>query len=364
MTRRIGINRRTFLKSSGLVFVAGFAQTGMTATQRTIQTPTLDIGYEETGSASGFPVILLHGFPDDVHAYDDVAPPLANAGHRVLVPYLRGYGRTRFRDPKAPRMAEQAAIGQDLVDFADALKLPRFAVAGFDWGGRAAGVASALHPDRIRAAVFVAGYSIQDVFAAPRPSAPQVEAAFWYQWYFNTERGRTGLEQNRKALCKLLWQQWSPTWKFTDATYEQTAPSFDNPDFVDCVIHSYRHRNQGAKGDPSTPSSVNSPPARRSRCRPSCSMGRTTHWRDRLRTTRPTAPSSRSSSIAGLSLARDISCRAKNRRRCRRRCCSSCRPEGLRYPVEVAPPRTTNGWKAVDHRRRSRRQRNSSAATT
>ena len=172
------------------------------------------------------------------------------AGHRVLVPYLRGYGRTHFRDPKTPRMAEQAAIGQDLIDFADALKLPRFAVAGYDWGGRAAQVAAALHPDRVRAAVFVGGYSIQDVFAAPRPAAPQVEAAFWYQWYFNTERGRAGLAQNRRALCKLLWQQWSPTWKFSDATYEQTAPSFDNPDFVDCVIHSYRHRNLNAPRRP------------------------------------------------------------------------------------------------------------------
>ena len=223
---------------------------GQASAERTVQTPTLDIGYVESGRSTGFPIILLHGFPDDVHAYDEVAPPLAQAGHRVLVPYLRGYGSTRFRDPKAPRMAEQAAIAQDVLDFADALKLRQFAVAGYDWGGRAAQIAAALHPDRVRAGVFVAGYSIQDVFAAPRPAAPQVEAAFWYQWYFNTERGRAGLAQNRRALCKLLWQQWSPTWKFSDATYDRTAPSFDNPDFVDCVIHSYRHRNLNAKGDP------------------------------------------------------------------------------------------------------------------
>ena len=232
-----------------MALAAGFAQTRVGTMERSIQTPVLNIGYEESGNASGFPVVLLHGFPDDVHAYDDVAPPLANAGYRVLVPYLRGYGRTSFRDPQAPRMAEQAAIGQDLIDFADALKLQQFAVAGYDWGGRAAGVAAALHPDRVRAAVLISGYSIQDVFAAPRPAAPQVEAAFWYQWYFNTERGRAGLAQNRRSLCKLLWQQWSPTWRFTDATYDQTAPSFDNPDFVDCVIHSYRHRNQNAKGE-------------------------------------------------------------------------------------------------------------------
>jgi pimeloyl-ACP methyl ester carboxylesterase len=241
------ITRRDFLMASGAVFATGLGQGSI---ERSVQTPILEIGYVESGAPNGFPIILLHGFPDDVHAYDEVAPPLAQAGYRVLVPYLRGYGRTHFRDANTPRMAEQAAIGQDVIDFADALKLPRFAVAGYDWGGRAAQVATALHPDRVRAGVFVAGYSIQDVFAAPRPAAPQVEAAFWYQWYFNTERGRAGLAQNRRALCKLLWQQWSPTWKFSDATYNQTAASFDNPDFVDCVIHSYRHRNLNAKGDP------------------------------------------------------------------------------------------------------------------
>jgi len=241
------ISRRDFLKVSGMAVATGF---GQASTERSVQTSVLDIGYVESGNPRGFPVILLHGFPDDVHAYDEVAPPLAQAGHRVLVPYLRGYGKTHFRDSKTPRMAEQAAIGQDVIDFADALKLTQFAVAGYDWGGRAAQVAAALHPNRVRAGVFVAGYSIQDVFSAPRPAAPQVEAAFWYQWYFNTDRGRAGLAQNRRALCKLLWQQWSPTWKFSDATYDQTAPSFDNADFVDCVIHSYRHRNLNAKGDP------------------------------------------------------------------------------------------------------------------
>lgn len=242
------MKRRDFIKLSGMALAGGLGQS--VPVERSVQTPVLDIGYIESGPANGFPVVLLHGFPDDVHAYDEVAPPLAAKGHRVLVPYLRGYGRTRFRDPKTPRMAEQAAIGQDLIDFADALNLPRFAVAGYDWGGRAAAVAAALHPDRVRAAVLVGGYSIQNVFAAPRPAAPQVEAAFWYQWYFNTERGRAGLAQNRRALCRLLWQQWSPTWTFSDATYDRTATSFDNPDFVDCVIHSYRHRNLNAAGDP------------------------------------------------------------------------------------------------------------------
>ncbi len=251
------MTRRTFLNSSLMAVAGGFArppagraQFGLIPMERTIQTPVLNIGFEENGNPAGFPVILLHGFPDDVRAWDDVIAPLVRAGYRVLVPYLRGYGLTRFRDAGAPRMAEQAAIGQDLIDFADALRLARFAVAGYDWGGRAACVAAALHPDRVRAAVFVGGYLIQDVFAAPRPAAPQTEAAFWYQWYFNTERGRAGLAANRRPLCKLLWQTWSPTWRFTDDTFDQTAGSFDNPDFVDCVIHSYRHRNLNAAGEP------------------------------------------------------------------------------------------------------------------
>ena len=217
---------------------------------RTVQTPVLNVGFEESGDPQGFPIILLHGFPDDVRAWDEVAPPLAGKGHRVIVPYLRGYGPTRFRDATAPRMGEQAAIGQDLIDFADALGLPRFAVAGYDWGNRAACIASALHPDRVRAAVFIGGYTIQDTVSPPQPVAPERERALWYQWYFNTERGRAGLAANRRPLCRLLWELWSPTWHFTDDTYARTAPSFDNPDFVDVVIHSYRHRNMNAPGEP------------------------------------------------------------------------------------------------------------------
>jgi len=244
-------SRRSFLYSA--VALGAFrprtaaAQASQTSTA---ETPVLNIGYEESGNPQGLPVILLHGFPDDVHAWDDVAPPLAKAGHRVLVPYLRGCGSTRFRDPAAPRMAEQAAIGQDLIDFADALKLPRFVVAGYDWGGRAAGVASVLHPERVRAAVLIGGYTVQNVFTAQQPAAPEAESRIWYQWYFNTERGRAGLKANRRALCKLLWREWSPTWHFSDETFDRTAPSFDNPDFVDCVIHSYRHRLGNAPGEP------------------------------------------------------------------------------------------------------------------
>jgi pimeloyl-ACP methyl ester carboxylesterase len=218
-------------------------------TTKSIQTPTLNIAYEESGNPQGFPIVLLHGFPDDVHAFDQVAPPLAKAGYRVLAPYLRGYGPTRFRDAAAPRMAEQAAIGQDLIDFADALGLRQMALAGYDWGGRAAAIAAALHPERVRAAVIIGGYTIQNVFAPQHPAPPEVERELWYQWYFNTERGRAGLAANRRSLCKLLWATWSPGWRFSDQEYDQTAPSFDNPDFVDLVIHSYRHRNANAPGE-------------------------------------------------------------------------------------------------------------------
>src|SRR5580658_8838569 len=251
----MAVDRRAFLKGSARAALAGGlagvrsprAQNGAAPAARTIQTPGLDIAYEDRGT--GFPIILLHGFPDDVRAWDEVAPPLVKAGYRVLVPYLRGYGPTRFRDPAAPRMGEQAAIGQDLIDFASALELPRFAVAGYDWGGRAACIAAALHPDRVRAAVLIGGYAIQNTLAAPQPASPEAERALWYQWYFMTERGRAGLAANRRSLCRLLWETWSPGWHFTDETYNRTAVSFDNPDFVDVVIHSYRHRIGNAPGE-------------------------------------------------------------------------------------------------------------------
>src|SRR6058998_2530362 len=216
----------------------------------TVRTPTLEIAYEAHGREGGSPIVLLHGFPDDARAFDTVAPPLASAGYRVLVPYLRGYGPTRFLDAAEPRMAQQAAIGQDLLDFMDALGIPGAGLAGYDWGGRAACIAAILAPERVRALVTIGGYNVQDALAPPRPAPPEQERAFWYQWYFNTERGRAGLERNRRELCRLLWQEWSPTWKFDDATFDRTAPSFDNPDFVPVVIHSYRHRHRNAPGDP------------------------------------------------------------------------------------------------------------------
>lgn len=250
--------RRAFLKR---VLIAGTA-TSLTMTERTpaqgtaqprastVLTPALSMGFEDHGDPRGFPVVLLHGFPDDVRAFDDVVPPLTRAGHRALVPYLRGYGLTRFRDASAPRMAEQAAIGQDVIDFADALKLPRFAVAGYDWGGRAAAIAAALHPDRVRATVLIGGYTIQDTVRPSQPGPPAAEHRAWYQWYFNTERGRAALQANRRDICRYLWQQWSPSWRFTGETFDRTAASFDNPDFVDVVIHSYRHRIGNAPGEP------------------------------------------------------------------------------------------------------------------
>jgi pimeloyl-ACP methyl ester carboxylesterase len=244
-------SRRTFIKAAGVVMAQGaIGSTGGSGSVKSVNTPVLEIAYEASGKEDGFPIILLHGFPDDIHAWDDVAPALAKAGHRVLVPYLRGYGLTRFRDAASPRMAEQAAIGQDVIDFAGALRLQRFAVCGYDWGGRAAAIAAALHEDRVRAAVLIGGYTIQNTIAPSPPSTPAAERAIWYQYYFNTERGRAGLQMNRRALCRFLWETWSPTWRFADETFNRTAPSFDNPDFVDVVIHSYRHRIGNAPGEP------------------------------------------------------------------------------------------------------------------
>jgi pimeloyl-ACP methyl ester carboxylesterase len=222
----------------------------MPATIRTARTSTLEIAYEMQGEPQGFPIILLHGFPDDVRTWDRVAVALAAAGHRVLVPYLRGYGPTRFLDPAQPRMAQQAAIGHDLLDFADALGLPRVALAGYDWGGRAACIASILAPARVRALVTIGGYNVQNTIAPSPPASAVQERAYWYQWYFNTERGRAGLERNRREICRLLWQEWSPSWRFDEATFDRTAQSFDNPDFVEVVIHSYRHRHRNAPGEP------------------------------------------------------------------------------------------------------------------
>ena len=216
--------------------------------ERTIRTADLEIAYREHGDAAGSPVILLHGFPDDAHAYDGVAERLAAAGYCAIAPYLRGFGPTRFLDAGAPRAGQQAAIGTDLIQLIGALRLERVALVGHDWGGRAACIAAALVPERIRCLVAIQGYSIQNTSRPFVPAAVLQERRYWYQWYFCTERGRLGLKQNRQALCRLLWEEWSPTWRFEEAWFQQTAASFDNPDFVPVVIHSYRHRNGQAEG--------------------------------------------------------------------------------------------------------------------
>ena len=218
--------------------------------QRTIRTPALEIAYLESGPADGPVAILLHGFPDDPHCYDQTAPLLAAAGFRVLVPWLRGYGPTRFLDAVTPRSGQQAALGADLRDFMDALGIHKATLAGYDWGGRAACIVAALWPERVRGLLSITGYNIQSIATANRPQAAAQEHRFWYQWYFHTPRGRAGLEQNRRDICRLLWQLWSPNYTFDDTTYELTATSFDNPDFVDVVIQSYRHRYANAPGDP------------------------------------------------------------------------------------------------------------------
>jgi pimeloyl-ACP methyl ester carboxylesterase len=210
----------------------------------------LFIAYYEAGPADGPVVMLLHGFPYDIHAYVDVAPQLAAKGCRAIVPYLRGYGATRFRDPATPRSGEQAAIGADLIALMDALDVKRAVFAGYDWGGRAACVAAALWPDRCTGLVSVNGYLIQDIAKAMAPAKPEREVALWYQYYFQLERGRAGLAANRRGIARILWQQWSPNWQFDDAAFERTAEAHDNPDYVDVVIHSYRHRYGVADGDP------------------------------------------------------------------------------------------------------------------
>jgi pimeloyl-ACP methyl ester carboxylesterase len=215
-----------------------------------VRTPVLDIAYEASGLAEGMPVILLHGFPYDPRAYDEIAPALANQGYRVLVPYLRGYGPTSFLSEETLRSGQQAALGQDLLDFMDALNIQTATLVGYDWGGRAACIVSALWPARVRALVTVNGYNIQNIAASAQPAPPEQEHRLWYQYYFHTERGRAGLTANRFELCRLIWRLWSPTWQFSEETFARTAASFDNPDFVDVVIQSYRHRYGYTPGDP------------------------------------------------------------------------------------------------------------------
>jgi len=250
--------RREFLKSTGAAGVAtalaaavnrSAAQTVTAVQPRTVQTDVLDIGYEEHGNPAGTAIILLHGFPYDVRSFDGAVAPLVAAGHRVLVPWLRGYGPTQLRDRSAPKTAEQAALAQDVLDFADALKIERFALAGFDWGNRAACIVSILAPARVIGQVSIGGYSVQNTTSRGQPMQARQAAQFWYMWYFNTEQGAAALQANRHDLIRYLWDTWSPEWRYTDEAYARSAPSFDNPDFVDMVVHSYRHRLVNAPGE-------------------------------------------------------------------------------------------------------------------
>jgi pimeloyl-ACP methyl ester carboxylesterase len=217
---------------------------------KSIHTRVLEIAYHEYGPADGPPVILLHGWPSDPHDWDGVAQALASDGCRVLVPWLRGFGPTRFLDAATPRSGQQAALGLDVRDLMDALGIRQALLGGYDWGGRGACVAAALWPERVRGLVSITGYNIQNIPASGKPGPAAQEHRHWYQWYFHTERGRTGLQQNRRDICRLLWRLWSPNWQFDDQTFEATAVSFDNPDFVDVTIQSYRHRYANAPGDP------------------------------------------------------------------------------------------------------------------
>jgi pimeloyl-ACP methyl ester carboxylesterase len=222
---------------------------GLGALKR-VQAGPLDVGYFDIGPRQGSPVLLLHGFPYDVHSYQEVAPMLASHGCRVVVPYLRGHGATRLRDVDEPRSGQQAAIGTDVIDLMDALEIPDAVLAGYDWGGRAACVVAALWPERCRGLVSVNGYLIQDIAGAARPAPARIEWGLWYQHYFQTERGRAGLAANRREIARILWRNNSPSWAFDDATFDRSASAFDNPDFVDVVIHSYRHRMGLADGVP------------------------------------------------------------------------------------------------------------------
>jgi pimeloyl-ACP methyl ester carboxylesterase len=215
-----------------------------------IRTPVLDVAYEQSGPVDGPPVLLLHGFPYDVRSFDGVVTLVNAAGFRTIVPWLRGYGGTRFLSAKTLRSGEQAALGQDLLELMDALRLPKAVLAGYDWGGRAACVVSALWPERVVGLVSCTGYNIQDIANSHRPADPEQEARLWYQYYFHTGRGRNGLTEKRREISRLLWKMWSPSWAFDDATFARTAASFDNEDFVDVVIHSYRHRTGNVAGDP------------------------------------------------------------------------------------------------------------------
>ncbi|MFF8938520.1 alpha/beta fold hydrolase [Streptomyces paradoxus] len=265
------INRRVFGKALGAGVGAGAVGTAGTRSAtaaepaatpgpaahttfpeiKQIRAGVLDVGYAELGPAHGPVVICLHGWPYDIHSYVDVAPLLAGQGYRVIVPYLRGHGTTRFRSARTFRNAQQSAIAMDVIALMDALKIDRAVLAGFDWGSRTAGIVAALRPDRCKALVSVSGYLVTSLEANLKPLAPKAELAWWYQYYFATERGRFAMEDKtlRNELTRLVWDTVSPTWDFDDATFERTAAAFDNPDYAAVVVHNYRWRLSLADGE-------------------------------------------------------------------------------------------------------------------
>ena len=257
------ITRRDFARTVGLAVAATSVATSTSApasaappgahtsfaSLKQIDAGALTVGYAEDGPPDGPPVILLHGWPYDIHSYVDAAPLLAARGYRVLVPYLRGYGSTRFRSPDTVRNGQQSALADDIIAFMDALNIQRAVLGGFDWGARTADIVAALWPERVKALVSVSGYLIVNLVANQRPLSPQAEYGWWYQYYFATQRGVDGYRENTRDFNKLIWQQASPKWKFDDATYARTAEAFTNPDHVDIVIHNYRWRLNLAPGE-------------------------------------------------------------------------------------------------------------------
>ncbi|MEV0175537.1 alpha/beta hydrolase [Streptomyces sp. NPDC050803] len=236
--------------SSTVLSVTPGTHTGFT-TLKQVKAGVLDIGYAELGPAHGPVVICLHGWPYDIHSYVDVAPLLADLGYRVLVPYLRGHGSTRFLSRRTPRTAEQSAIALDIIAFMDALKIEKAVLAGFDWGSRTADIIAALWPERVKALVSTSGYLITNRKAQLEPAAPAVERIWWYQWYFATDRGKKAMEKvdDRLALCRYVWTLVSPNWNFDEATFQRTAEAFKNPDYAAVVLYNYRWRISLIEGE-------------------------------------------------------------------------------------------------------------------
>lgn len=248
------LHRRSFLAAAAAVAGSTSLPTFASAPRgfgalRQIDAGVLNVGHADLGPRNGPPVLLLHGWPYDIHTYEEVAPLLAAQGYRVVVPYLRGYGSTRFLSDATPRNAQQTAIAADAIALLDALGIQQAVVAGCDWGARTACVMAALWPQRVKALVSVSGYLVTNVKAGPQPLAPGDELAWWYQFYLATDRGRAGYEKNHRDFARLIWRQASPDWRFDDATFERSAPAFDNPDHVAITVHNYRWRLGLAEGE-------------------------------------------------------------------------------------------------------------------